>query len=250
MRCVKDQNGNHVIQKAIQCIPPEHISFIINGLMGQIRHLASHTYGCRVIQRLLEHAVEPAKSKILQELHDCSEVLIHDTYGNYVIQHVIQHGEDGDRTLLIDLVLRNLFEYTKDKFASNVVEKCIEFGGPEQRDKILASLMARDEKGESPLLLSMMRDQYANYVVRKYLSQPLALYHHADWPQKLCSKCSPMRNGPSSPLAAKANSPQSSAWCPTASKASSSARSKSCSTKGASREERALFRDRALVCRL
>lgn len=29
MRCVRDQNGNHVIQKCIECVPENHIQFII-----------------------------------------------------------------------------------------------------------------------------------------------------------------------------------------------------------------------------
>src|SRR5947209_1150220 len=55
LRCVKDQNGNHVIQKAIERVPQEHIQFIIMAFKGQVVSLASHPYGCRVIQRMLEH---------------------------------------------------------------------------------------------------------------------------------------------------------------------------------------------------
>lgn len=50
MRCVRDQNGNHVIQKCIECIPTEKIGFIISAFHGQIATLSTHPYGCRVIQ--------------------------------------------------------------------------------------------------------------------------------------------------------------------------------------------------------
>jgi mRNA-binding protein PUF3 len=46
------------------------------------------------------------------------------------------------------------------------VEKSIQFGSPAQRQKIIATLTAVDEKGESPLL-QLMKDQYGNYVIRK-----------------------------------------------------------------------------------
>ncbi len=58
LKCVKDQNGNHVIQKAIERVPPEHIQFIIDGFHGQVYSLATHPYGCRVIQRIFEHCNE------------------------------------------------------------------------------------------------------------------------------------------------------------------------------------------------
>lgn len=50
MRCVRDQNGNHVIQKCIECIPTEEIGFVISAFQGQVATLSTHPYGCRVIQ--------------------------------------------------------------------------------------------------------------------------------------------------------------------------------------------------------
>jgi len=49
-RCVRDQNGNHVIQKCIERVPAEHLSFIISAFNGSIYQLSTHPYGCRVIQ--------------------------------------------------------------------------------------------------------------------------------------------------------------------------------------------------------
>lgn len=50
MKCVHDQNGNHVIQKCIECIPQDGIQFIISSFLGQVVTLSTHPYGCRVIQ--------------------------------------------------------------------------------------------------------------------------------------------------------------------------------------------------------
>lgn len=50
MRCVHDQNGNHVIQKCIESVPTEKIEFIISAFQGQVATLSTHPYGCRVIQ--------------------------------------------------------------------------------------------------------------------------------------------------------------------------------------------------------
>ncbi|KAL8995059.1 MAG: hypothetical protein Q9169_005128 [Polycauliona sp. 2 TL-2023] len=165
MRCVKDQNGNHVVQKAIERIPAEHIQFIVNAFTGQVCELSKHAYGCRVIQRMLEHCVEPTRTAVLQELHGCQSQLITDQYGNYVTQHVIEHGREEDRAAIITLVISAIIIYSKHKFASNVVERCIRFGTAEQRNKILDVFTAVNEKGDSNLQY-LIRDQYCNYVIQ------------------------------------------------------------------------------------
>ena len=166
MECVKDQNGNHVIQKAIERVPAEHIRFIIDAFIGQVPHLAAHPYGCRVIQRMLEHCQDSARREILNELHACIPNLIVDQFGNYVIQHVIEHGDEGDRSSIVSIVIKDVLNFSKHKFASNVVEKSIEHGAPDQRAEILRLLTSTNERGQ-PVVDGLVRDQYGNYVIRK-----------------------------------------------------------------------------------
>lgn len=155
-----------MVQKAIERVPAEHIQFIINAFTGAVQGLATHPYGCRVIQRMLEHCEEPTRTTVLQELHACAPSLIVDQYGNYVTQHVIEHGKPEDRAKIINLVTAQLVNFSKHKFASNVVEKSIQFGNTEQRKKIIATLTVLNDKGESPIS-TLIRDQYGNYVIRK-----------------------------------------------------------------------------------
>ncbi|KAM0264752.1 hypothetical protein ACHAQJ_000577 [Trichoderma viride] len=170
LRVIKDQNGNHVVQKIIELVPRQYIDFIMNAVRGQVTPLASHAYGCRVIQRLLEHGTEADKEEIMGELHASAQILITDQYGNYVAQHVIQNGELEDRERIIQLVMGQLLTLSKHKFASNVVEKCIEFGTPAQRTTIREQLTTAGADGNNPLQ-QMMRDQFGNYVIQKMLGQ-------------------------------------------------------------------------------
>lgn len=165
-RCVRDQNGNHVIQKAVERVPSVHIRFIIDAFKGHIFKYSTHTYGCRVIQRMLEHCEEHDRAFILQEIHSCATNLITDQFGNYVIQHIITKGDPDDRRRIIEIVISQLFLFSKHKFASNVVEKSILHGEEDQRARILRLLTSTNERGESALL-GLMRDQYGNYVIRK-----------------------------------------------------------------------------------
>ena len=166
LQCVKDQNGNHVVQKALERIPLEHIQFIVDAFVGQVSSLATHTYGCRVIQRMLEHCRADTQRLILEELFAAGAALVQDQYGNYVTQHVIEHGKDEDRARAIRLVAAQLIPYSKQKFASNVVEKSIEFGTDEDRRDFLRTFTTMAPHGVSPLQ-TLMKDQFGNYVIRK-----------------------------------------------------------------------------------
>ena len=168
LKVIRDQNGNHVVQKAIERIPAEHIQFVIDAHKGEVVKLATHTYGCRVIQRILEHCQPAAKRVIMDEIHGCVGPLITDSFGNYVVQHVIQNGEPEDRRRVVSIVQAQLLVFSKHKFASNVVEKCIEYADDDQRGDIVGKLIGNNEQGQTPVL-GLLRDQYGNYVIRKLM---------------------------------------------------------------------------------
>uniref|UniRef100_A0A2P2MFT6 Pumilio homolog 1-like isoform X2 n=1 Tax=Rhizophora mucronata TaxID=61149 RepID=A0A2P2MFT6_RHIMU len=87
MRCVRDQNGNHVIQKCIECVPEDAIQFIVSTFYDQVVTLSTHPYGCRVIQRVLEHCHDAKTQQIMMdEILKSVCMLAQDQYGNYVIQ--------------------------------------------------------------------------------------------------------------------------------------------------------------------
>lgn len=167
LKIVRDQNGNHVVQKAIERIPGEHIQFIVDAHRGQMMKMSTHQYGCRVVQRMLEHCQPRVKRVILDELLQNIQPLILDSYGNYVVQHIIQNGEPQDRRFVVNFVLQQLIHFSKHKFASNIVEKSIDYADEDQRVEILRQLTRPDEMGSTPVL-GLMRDQFGNYVLRKY----------------------------------------------------------------------------------
>eukprot|EP00955_Chlamydomonas_euryale_P051262 354835-Chlamydomonas_euryale.AAC.1 len=50
MRCVRDANGNHVIQKVIECVPTPRITHILDAFLACILPLSGHPFGCRIVQ--------------------------------------------------------------------------------------------------------------------------------------------------------------------------------------------------------
>ncbi|XP_011077700.1 pumilio homolog 6, chloroplastic isoform X3 [Sesamum indicum] len=168
MRCVRDQNGNHVIQKCIESIPTDKIHFIISSFRGQVATLSTHPYGCRVIQRALEHCKDKSQTQfIVDEILDSVYSLSQDQYGNYVAQHVLEMGKPGERSEIIEKLSGSIAELCLHKFASNVVERCLEYSDSTSRTILIKEIIGHGDNDDN--LLIMMKDQYANYVIQKIL---------------------------------------------------------------------------------
>lgn len=160
LSCIHDQNGNHVIQKIIEVMSNkakdgqqsgddakaqflnEQIDFVIDDVLGNAASLSCHPYGCRVLQRILEHCMEEKKTAALDEISKSHKTLLDDQYGNYVIQHVLQFGRQSDRQSILGIVVENgLLTLSKQKFASNVVEKLLKYGTTEQRKAVVREML-------------------------------------------------------------------------------------------------------------
>ena len=196
LSCIHDQNGNHVIQKCIEVINSrartasaqgdhhqaqktrEQIDFIINDVLVNATTLSCHPFGCRVLQRILEHCDEGRKTKLLDEVLKSHKRLLDDQYGNYVIQHVLQYGRVEDRDSILAIVVESgLLSLSRQKFASNVVEKLLKYGNAPQRKAIAREMLKTTiepsatniQGGECSVVLLMVRDAYANYVTQTLL---------------------------------------------------------------------------------
>uniref|UniRef100_A0A8C1NGB9 Pumilio RNA-binding family member 2 n=1 Tax=Cyprinus carpio TaxID=7962 RepID=A0A8C1NGB9_CYPCA len=149
LKCVKDQNGNHVVQKCIECVQPQALQFIIDAFQGQVFVLSTHPYGCRVIQRILEHCTQEQTLPILEELHQHSEQL-----GQVQLPESVSHR----RSLLIVVANHRV----------NVVEKCVIHSSRAERALLIDEVCCQKD-GPHSALYTMMKDQYANYVVQRMI---------------------------------------------------------------------------------
>ncbi|KAG7092474.1 hypothetical protein E1B28_008826 [Marasmius oreades] len=163
--CVRHPHGNHVIQKLIERVSPERLVFVDN-FRGSVMDLATNSYGCRVLQRCLEHLPYDMVAPLLEELHRRSVQLMTDQYGNYVIQFIIEHGKPQDRVLVISNLRGHLLELARHKFASNVCEKALQASDTGTRRALVDELLVPKHEGATPVA-SMMKDQFGNYVLQR-----------------------------------------------------------------------------------
>ncbi|KAL6746999.1 pumilio family protein, partial [Haematococcus lacustris] len=166
MKCVRDQSGNHVIQKVIECVPTSRILPLLDNFLPCVIPLATHPFGCRIIQRLLEFCSDKhRKDTILREVLSEVVQLAQDTYGNYVIQHVLERGSPEERSQasgpsIVHSLVPCVVPLSMHKFASNVIEKSLAHSSDSDRCLLVNALS--DESGPLGPLDRLMRDQFGS----------------------------------------------------------------------------------------
>ncbi|KAJ0961934.1 hypothetical protein J5N97_029762 [Dioscorea zingiberensis] len=136
----------------------EKIQFIIKTFYGQVVTLSTHPYGCRIIQRVLEHCDDPEmQSTMMEEILKSICTLTQDQYGNY--------GKPEERSAMISKLTGQIVKMSQQKFVSNVIEKCLTYDTPEECQLLINEMLGSTDEN----LQAMMKDQFANYVVQKVL---------------------------------------------------------------------------------
>lgn len=154
-------------------MPCEDIEFIIKPVIEKTTDLCVHTYGCRVIQRVLENSHESYTRAIIESILNDLHNLTMDQFGNYVIQHILEHGKNQeDKNRIVKSIKGRVIELSNHKFASNVVEKCLQYASEKDKTELIDEFLDLnfDEEAamnQSGVLYQMMKDRYGNYVIQK-----------------------------------------------------------------------------------
>lgn len=147
---LKSPNANHVIQKCISTIRPLDLQFIVDELMqagsGAVCKAARHRYGCRVLQRLLEHCLPEQKNRLAEQLLTEAVTLSTHLFGNYVMQHLLEHGSDAHISSLTQVLTANASVVCRDPHGSAVLEKCFAHASPTAQAALANALVMDPEQ--------------------------------------------------------------------------------------------------------
>jgi len=185
---IYDSHGNHVIQRFIQAMSfhakdaekegdmdavskiLDELQFLIDEIITNIESLSLHRYGCRVVQRSIEYCLDRQSHAVLEAICQCNENIVEDLYGNYVVQQAIVTGSEMHREAILNSLTKkqgNIFRLSKQKYASNVVEKLMMYGTTEQKNLILKEILTIHERTGLSSAILLAQDPIANYVVKK-----------------------------------------------------------------------------------
>lgn len=157
---VQDLNGNHVIQKCLNRLSPEDAEFIYEAVGGNCVVVGTHRHGCCVLQRCIDHASGQQKARLISQITSNSFTLIQDPFGNYVVQYILDLAEPQFTNPLCQTFGGNIPQLSKQKFSSNVIEKCLRTADNYMKRQMIDEILRGNE------LEKMLRDSFANYVVQ------------------------------------------------------------------------------------
>jgi hypothetical protein len=171
---IQDLNGNHVIQKCLNHLKSSEAQFIFDAVGEHCITVGTHRHGCCVLQRCIDHASGFQKVDLVRKITAHSFHLVQDPFGNYVVQYILDLNDPAFTTPMCEGFQGKVVELSKQKFSSNVIEKCIRCAEMSAKQLLIEELLVDVEELEQ-----LMRDSYGNYVVQTALEfAPPALCLH------------------------------------------------------------------------
>lgn len=156
------RNANHVLQKLISSMRPQASQFIIDEIRscGSAAYAAQHCFGCRVVERLLEHCTPEQVGPLVEDLLDAGPKLCTDQYGNFVVQHVLEFGTDEHKHRMSRIVAGQIASIPGDYHGCSVVSAALTHSLAKDKIMVARSVLAR--RG---FLLCMARQRHGHDAV-------------------------------------------------------------------------------------
>ncbi|KAL8641693.1 MAG: hypothetical protein Q9228_001524 [Teloschistes exilis] len=160
---IQDLNGNHVIQKCLNRLSADDAQFIFDAVGLHCVVVGTHRHGCCVLQRCIDHASGYQKAQLIAQITANAFSLVQDPFGNYVLQYIVDLQEAAFTNPLCHSFQGSIPLLSKQKFSSNVIEKCLRGAEPAVARMMIEEMLNTTE------LEKMLRDSFANYVVQTAL---------------------------------------------------------------------------------
>jgi len=140
---LESPHANHVLQRSIEVMCPSTLAFVLTELLewGRPVTVARHRYGCRVLERLIEHFPLDALEVFIDEILDDAPELCRHVYGNFVMQHLMEHGDQAHRRRVIEALREDLVNIALDQHACSVLDKALSYGQIEDQRSLASALL-------------------------------------------------------------------------------------------------------------
>ncbi|XP_022741112.1 putative pumilio homolog 7, chloroplastic [Durio zibethinus] len=159
---IKDLNGNHVLQRCLQCLDDEDNKIIFDAAAKFCVDIATHRHGCCVLQRCVAHSNAQHRDKLITQISRNGLLLAQDPFGNYVVQYIIELKVPSAVGNLLSQFKGHYVQLSMQKFSSHVVEKCLKHFA-ESRSQIIRELISVVHFEQ------LLQDPFANYVIQSAL---------------------------------------------------------------------------------
>ena len=162
----RDHQGNHVIQRSIEAAgslaakaardgdlaeaegSADRMQHIIDDVVTDVELLSRHRYGCRIVQRAIEHGFGPQREAVLVAVLSRRRRFVTDACGKYVMQRVLACGSDSQRAAVLERLTEQgaVLSLSRHKHGSTVVEAALRHCEGRQREALLEALLQVSRK--------------------------------------------------------------------------------------------------------
>ena len=158
-----DPYGAHVLEKIISCFEEEYIDFIYKFISNNLLNLAYNANGICIIKKIISFTHKKnLHEQIKKTVIENSMEIIKHPYGNFIIQSIIENWDLNETKEIINLYKDSFIDLSMEKFASNVIERCIE-----KDSEILFKYI--NDLVNSKRIFEVMKDNFGNFVIQKAL---------------------------------------------------------------------------------
>ncbi len=162
VRIITSPSGHFVILRFLQRFPLAQCPFILACLQKSCLEIATDHHGLRVLKTILDMGPASELHGVFKAISRLTMKLAENQYGNYCIQHVLENAPANVCTNIKMKMEGKYCRLAKQKFSSNVVEKCLRTSTHEWRSVILRELTTNVNE--------LIRDRYGNYVLQTAVS--------------------------------------------------------------------------------
>merc|ERR1719171_3112790 len=175
-KLLHSHHGNHVLQACISMMPPHAVQFIFHELSffpGGWAGVVRHRFGCRVVERLLEHCESDLTLPIVAAVAADIDSLSRHPFANYVVQHILEYVPAHRAQVVHALVQVGVPLMAQHKVASNIIERAFEHSGTELQQALAEAILSTPGA-----IVDMSCSRYGSFTVRRMLEALQGTLHY------------------------------------------------------------------------
>ncbi|ETO14552.1 hypothetical protein RFI_22816 [Reticulomyxa filosa] len=168
---ILSNSGHFVILRYLQKYKFPWTRFIHKAMMNYIVEFATDHYGLRVMKAAIEAGPAEEMIGVYNAVVKHTNSLVENQYGNYVVQHLLEVAPRVITDGIKEKMHGKFVRYSKQKFSSNVVEKCLRHSLMEMKSDIYnpkdwSTVIVRELCTKAGDLIN---DKYGNYCLQTAL---------------------------------------------------------------------------------
>ena len=157
-----NSNATYVLQKIIEKIPDIERIRLNEIILNNIIFLSVNPDCVFIVEKFIETiTINENKIRINNIIFMNCLQLANNPYGNYLIQFILKAWKNEDINNIINIIIENANYLVKQRYSSNVIEKCLEIFGYQKRKRLIKNMCLNGD------ILDLIKNQYGHYVLNK-----------------------------------------------------------------------------------